>query len=707
MVASLSELMRGLTLALALALAIPGCVASAPASLVNGDFSGSGADGSVPAGWDLSKEAAAKGSVTIADGVLVLSPNAANTPSDTPLGLGQALDAGAFRGQQLRLSAVTGATGEAVAVVGLAALGADGKVERTLLLRAGTSDGAAAPRVARDTEPLPNDVKLLILFASAEGTSGKATFDDIVVGIDKAADAAAAAGAETDFVLDMSGSGRPVPAAVFGANVEWIRDGNGLWDPKRGALSPEITGMAKAAGITVIRFPGGVWSDTYDWRLGVGPRAARAPLTHIPGQAEESRPDLGTDEVAAFAKAIGARLMITVNVGHGTPEEAGAWAAYIRDHHGADVAPFWELGNELYMANDLSGGSMTPEAYAAKVRAFAAAIRHELPQARIAAIGLKNYGPYRFNAYDKWNDVVIRNAGDVIDILAVHNAYAPLVLDTSPRAWTDVYRSMLAAPVLIAQNLRDTAAGIDRAMPSRAGQITLAVTEWGPMFSVDPANPYFDHVKTLGSGIFVARTLNTFLRDPRVEAATFFKLSDWLNMGWIGTTPQGGFRETPALLAFGLYRQTLGPTLLPLEETSGGSFFANARGFTGAVDDAPLVDGIASRDGSGRVGLLINNADLQTARTVTVRLVNGAAAYTASARVLTGPAADANRGTTHIDVPGVPFAKPGVFDQDGWFAKSGPDTVAVAELADSVDGAVLTVSIPPVSLAAIRLEPRQ
>lgn len=703
MAASLSERLRRLAVAVIFLMAVPGCVSSAPAALVNGDFSEGGA---VPAGWELSKVAAAKGSVRVEGGVLSLAPNAANTPSDTPLGIGQALDATAFHGKRLVLSATTGATGGAAAVVGLAALAANGSVERTLLLRSDASGDAAAPQVARDTEPLPEDVKLLILFASVEGTSGAATFDDISVSADDRAAAATGAGSGAAFDLDAAAVGRPLPWAVFGANVEWIREGNGLWDTGRGAISPSIEGMAKAAGITLVRFPGGVWSDTYDWRRGVGPRADRTAMAHVPGQAERSVPDLGTDEIAGFARAIGAKLMITVNVASGTPEEAGAWAAYVRDQQGADIAPYWELGNELYMASDLSGGSMPPDAYAKKVRAFAAAIRRELPHARIAAIGLKNYGPYRFNAHDDWNDVVLRQAGDVIDVLAIHDAYAPLVVDTSPKVWTDVYRSMLAAPQLIAQNLRDTAAGIDRAQPTRAGHIGIAVTEWGPMFSVDPANPYFDHVKTLGSGVFAARTLDAFLSEPRVEAAAFFKLSDWLNMGWIGPTPDGGFRETPALLAFGLYRQTLGPTLLPLEETAGGSFFANARGFTGAVADAPTVGGVASRDGVGRLGLVLNNADLDTPQVVSVRIAHGAAAYSASARVLTGPAADANRGTSPIDVPGVPFAKPGTFDAAGWFRNSGPDTVAVHDLPVAVDGTTLTLTLPPVSVAAISLVPR-
>lgn len=677
---------------LALALALPGCGTSAPASLANGEFASDG-DGA-PAGWHLSEAAAAKGDIAVVDGRLVLSPSAANTPSAEPLGLGQLVAAAPFRGERLTLSATIGAEAPAVAVVGLAVLAKDGSLLRTLALR---GEGAPGPQSAKDAEPLPAEAETLILFASAEGMAGRAIFDDIrLAALPPPAPAPDGTGAVTRFSLDPGARGRPMPLAVFGTNVEWIRKANGLWNEGTGAIDVDMTRMAKAAGITLIRFPGGVWSDTYDWRQGVGPN--RPVSVHIPGQDEKSPNVIGTDEIAGFARSIGARLMITVNAGHGTPAEAGAWAAYIRDHHGADIAPWWEIGNELYMANDLSGASMSPEAYAAKVRPFAEAIRRELPEAHIAAIGLKNYGPYRFNAHDDWNDVVLREAGDVIDSFAIHNAYAPLVVDNAPRIWPDIYRSMMAAPALITRNLADTAAQIDRWQPDR--DIGLAVTEWGPLFALDPANPYFDHVKTMGSAVFVARTLNAFLGDPRVEAAAFFKLSDWLNAGWIAPVPGGGWRETPALLAFGLYRRTLGAELVPVTRQQGPEFDASARGFTGAVDGTPLVEAAAGRQGGG-FGVMLSNADLKGPQQAVIALPGR---WQVEVTLLSGPSPLAHRGTLHIDVPGVPFAKATAFGDD-WFGGSKAGTVGLTTLPPQVFEDEFSLILPATSVAALRLTP--
>lgn len=681
----------GALLALAVALALPGCGTSAPTQLTNGEFAADGTG--APAGWHLSDAAAAKGGVTVEGGRLVLSPGPANLPGPDPLGLGQLMTAAPFRGQTLSLSATLGSDLPATAVVGLAALDKDGTLLRTLSLR---GQGAPAAQRAKDADPLPPEAETLILFASVEGTAGRAIFDDIRLAAVPAQEGAAGQTAVTRFALDPKAKGRPLPAAVFGTNVEWIRKANGLWNETTGTIDPDMARMARTAGISLIRFPGGVWSDTYDWRQGVGPN--RPVSAHIPGQAETSPNVVGTDEIAAFAKSIGARLMITVNAGHGTPEDAGAWAAYIRDHHGADIAPWWEIGNELYMANDLSGASMSPEAYAAKLRPFAEAIRRELPKAHIAAIGLKNYGPYRFNAHDDWNEVVLRQAGDVIDSLAIHNAYAPLVVDNSPKLWPGIYRGMMAAPDLIRRNLADTAAEADRLQPRRG--IGLAVTEWGPLFAFDPANPYFDHVKTQGSAVFVARALNTFLTDPRVEAAAFFKLSDWLNAGWIAPVPGGGWRETPALLAFGLYRRTLGTDLLPVTRQDGPVFDSAAHGFTGAVEGSPLVEAVAGRQGD-TIGLMLSNADLTGSQEVQLTLPGR---WQAEVTLLSGPSPLAHRGTQHIDVPGVPFAKAAAFGDD-WFSGSGADTVGLDTQPASSFEDRFSLTLPPASVAALRLRP--
>ena len=97
-----------------------------------------------------------------------------------------------------------------------------------------------------------------------------------------------------------------------------------------------------------------------------------------------------------------------------------------------------------------------------------------------------------------------------------------------------------------------------------------------------------DDVKTLGSAVFVARALNVFLRDSRTTVANSFKLSDWLKMGWIGLTEDGGFRATPALSVLELYATGLAGELIDVE-LEGPVFSSAPTGFIDAVQDAPAI----------------------------------------------------------------------------------------------------------------------
>ena len=69
--------------------------------------------------------------------------------------------------------------------------------------------------------------------------------------------------------------------------------------------------------MTVIRYPGGMFSDFYHWKDGIGPLDKRQLVKHEPGKDDKSRPFFGTEEVLKFAKDVGAEVWITTNAGTG------------------------------------------------------------------------------------------------------------------------------------------------------------------------------------------------------------------------------------------------------------------------------------------------------------------------------------------------------------------------------------------------------
>ncbi len=107
-----------------------------------------------------------------------------------------------------------------------------------------------------------------------------------------------------------------IPPTAFGINTAtW--DGN-LFDQG-------IPTKLRALGMKVLRWPGGSFSDTFNW----------------------STAKFAFDQFVALAKKAGAQPLLTVNYGTGTPQEAAAWVKYanVTKKYGIQ---YWEIGNEIY-----------------------------------------------------------------------------------------------------------------------------------------------------------------------------------------------------------------------------------------------------------------------------------------------------------------------------------------------------------------------
>jgi alpha-N-arabinofuranosidase len=690
----------------------------------NGDFA---QGGTPPSGWVMEPEAARKGSLSFAPAppgaagqTLVLAPNAANTPSDKPFGVGQMLPGAAVKARSYVVRAHLGGEGGARAVLGLAALGPGGVIAQVQL----RGDGAMAMQEERLTLPASARVQGVVLFLVAEGTAGAARFAAVSVRDASAAAPATPAPAAPPAAapppaasapppgriaatvrIDTTRVLRTIPRGIFGTNIEINEDGQGLWDKRMQRLDPQIVALARELALGPIRFPGGVWSDGYNWRDGVGP-VARRPRTRVAKDANWTvHHVLGTDEALDLARQVNSTLMITVNAGTGTPELAADWVRYVNGEGGRSPrgprVELWEIGNELYMEGDASGGHMSPQAYAERVIAFSRAMKAVDPGIKVAAIGLRNFGRYRLNAYDNWNEVVLKRTGGVIDLLAIHNAYAPALGDDARVPATDVYRALLAFPQAVARNLADTRREIERFAPTDAARIRIAVTEWGPLFAVNPQSPWIHHVRTLGSAVYVASILKALAEEPAVAEANFFKLNEASFMGWIARRG-GQWVETAPYKAFRLVSRGMQPGLLAAK-VDVARFNGPRVGMVEAESGVPYLDVLASAAPDGRTvtALLINkslDAALQT------RVEFGARGARLVSETLTGAAPDANTGTELPRVPGLNWAKQRPVGPQGRIDMGGPDEIRLLrdERADPPEA--VDVSVPPHSIMLLRLE---
>ncbi|MCC5575818.1 cellulose binding domain-containing protein [Microtetraspora sp. AC03309] len=199
-----------------------------------------------------------------------------------------------------------------------------------------------------------------------------------------------------------------VPETGIGTN-------HAIWDSNLG--TDETADRLKDAGVKLLRYPGGSYSDIYHWADHTAPGGYVAPDTDF-------------DTFMRGARRTGAQAMVTANYGTGTADEAAAWVRYANVTKGYGVK-YWEIGNENY-GNGHYGAAWeaddhadkSPAEYARNVVAYAEAMKAVDPTVKIGAVLTTpaNWPDGLIAGGDDgtWNKVVLSIAGPKIDFVILH-----------------------------------------------------------------------------------------------------------------------------------------------------------------------------------------------------------------------------------------------------------------------------------------------
>jgi alpha-L-arabinofuranosidase len=166
-----------------------------------------------------------------------------------------------------------------------------------------------------------------------------------------------------------------------------------------GGIRTALVDALKRIKAPVIRWPGGCFADSYDWRDGTGPRTRRPKRTNFWADAPEWPKNVpngpwkfetnhfGTNEFLRFCQLAGAEGYLAANVRGLSAQDLFEWIEYCNSPAGSTTGaelraagdlpsrdPFrvryWGVGNESWGC----GGNFTPEEYAAEYRRFTAAV---------------------------------------------------------------------------------------------------------------------------------------------------------------------------------------------------------------------------------------------------------------------------------------------------------------------------------------------
>ncbi len=117
---------------------------------------------------------------------------------------------------------------------------------------------------------------------------------------------------------------------------------------------------ARELKLSNMRWPGGNYTATYNWRDGIGPKDQRPVRRELAWNVLD-RNHVGTDEWLALSKAMGVDNSICINGGTGTLDDARYWIEYVNSPAGSYYADlrakyghpepynvkYWHLGNEV------------------------------------------------------------------------------------------------------------------------------------------------------------------------------------------------------------------------------------------------------------------------------------------------------------------------------------------------------------------------
>lgn len=240
---------------------------------------------------------------------------------------------------------------------------------------------------------------------------------------------------------------------VFGGFLEHMGRAvyEGVYDPKsphadEDGFRTDVLEVLQRWNMTAMRYPGGNFASGYHWLDGVGPREQRPTVLELAWQSIEPN-HFGTDEYIKLCRRLNWTPMLTVNLGTGTPEEAGRWVEYCNRPGGTKFADLriangstaphqvklWCLGNEMDGPWQL--GHVSADEYAVRAQQAAKIMKDvdksiELVVAGTCSISLPTYIEWdrRVLEYVSEADYISlhsyagNRADDTPDYLAITNA---------------------------------------------------------------------------------------------------------------------------------------------------------------------------------------------------------------------------------------------------------------------------------------------
>lgn len=239
-------------------------------------------------------------------------------------------------------------------------------------------------------------------------------------------------------VIDKEYSIGEIEPKLFGSFIEHLGRAvyTGIYEPghkeaDEQGFRRDVLKLVKELGASIVRYPGGNFVSGYNWTDGIGPQKDRPRRLDYAWLSVETN-QIGIDEFVDWCKKAETQVMAAVNLGTGTPQDAGYMLEYCnhpsgtywsdlriknghKDPHNIKV---WCLGNEMDGPWQTCG--LSAQDYGKKALETAKIMKWVDPTIQLVACGSST--PW-LQTYPEWDRIVLEHVYENVDYLSLHRYY--------------------------------------------------------------------------------------------------------------------------------------------------------------------------------------------------------------------------------------------------------------------------------------------
>lgn len=477
----------------------------------------------------------------------------------------------------------------------------------------------------------------------------------------------------------------PVDPRIFGgflehmgrAVYEGVYQPDSPWADDHG-FRTDVLAALRRWNMTAMRYPGGNFASGYHWLDGVGPRQQRPTVLELAWQSTEPN-QFGTDEFIKLCRLMDWTPMLTVNLGTGTPEEAGRWVEYCNRPAGTKYADLriangsaephgvklWCLGNEMDGPWQL--GHVPAGEYAVRAQQAAKIMKDVDKSIEVVAAGTCSTD---LPTYIEWDRRVLEYVREA-DYISLHRYVGNRAGDTP---------DYLAVTNSIDQQIEEMDA-VCRFVQARQRSRTrayLCMDEWNVWYRtmkpefLDGDGKFAPHVAeetySFEDALVMAGFLNSFIR--HADVLKIANLAQVVNaLSPIHTEGDQLLLHTNFYPVEMFSRRRDGISLRPI--VTGPRYDSKTYGEVFYLDSSAILD-------NDRLHVFMTNRSLDEDMTVRVKVADRPVTGLDNADILTGPGPDA---VNSLEQPDLVQTRP-------------------FQAVEFSDGQA-TVNLPPLSVAAV------